>query len=359
MAEDFKGIKAELELLQKNVGELSCIKDEVSKRYDSLKDEVENLLNTALSSPDAWSKDQTCQSDIIKKVRDELPARLSILRLANSELSIATIELWIINVVGILFLIILIAFYIKLHYNIPSYDKDKSKEFYSNIGTVKAALAKSELNPQEIICALGEFPDNATDTLTSEFKERISFLKGFSLSLREAPKQNNVSSPKQTVQLAPKENNVSLLTQTDQRVVVIKDEIDKIEKEAKALSKNDGFFWITGYWKWLEIVFWGEFGVIVGILVWVCTQAECGKYTKGVFKRERYWYLTETVIGPIVVIAAFFLLKQTIGTMLMGITEEEVRGSVYLTLGVSFTLGLFIRRTLGIFNFIKDKLPLP
>ena len=41
------------------------------------------------------------------------------------------------------------------------------------------------------------------------------------------------------------------------------------------------------------------------------------------------------------------------------ITEEEIRGSIYLTLGISLTLGLYIRRTLGIFDFIKDKLPLP
>ncbi len=340
MADDFDGIKGELERLKRNVEDLSDIKDKVSERYDSLKNEVDKLLNTVLSSSDAWSKDQACQADIIRKVRDELPAKLDMLRLANSELSIATRELWIINVAAIVFLIALTAFYIKLHCNpnIPSYDKNKTQEFYSNIGTIKATLAKLEVNPQEISCALGEFPDDPTNILTSEFKERISFLKGFSSTLQDAPNP---------------------LTQTDQRVVVIKDEIEKIDKEARALSKNDGFFWITGYWKWLEIVFWGEFGVVVGILVWVCTQAEGGKFTKGVFKREIYWYLAEVVIGPIVIIAAFFLLKQTIGTVLMGITEEEVRGSIYLTLGVSFTLGLFIRRTLGIFNFIKDKLPLP
>jgi len=53
-----------------------------------------------------------------------------------------------------------------------------------------------------------------------------------------------------------------------------------------------------------------------------------------------------------------FLLKQFIGTLITGVTEEEVRGSTYLTLGVSFILDYFIRRTLGIFDFIKNKLPL-
>jgi len=361
MADDFDKIKSELERLQKSVEDLSCIKEKVPEKYDSLRDEVDKLLKTVLSTPDAWSKDQACQSDIIKKVRDELPAKLNMLKMANAELDNATRELVIINAIAILFLIILTTGYIWLHNNhhIASCDKRKTQEFFLNIGTAKAVLAKSSVTLEEINSALGKFHDDPADILTSEFKERISFLKGFSSTLQEAPKQNNITSDKQTVQSAPKKNDVSTITQTDQRIVVIKDEIDKIDKEARTLSKNDGFFWITGYWKWLEIVFWGEFGVIVGILVWVCSQAESGKYTKGMFKREIYWYLTEIVIGPIVVIAAFFLLKQTIGTMLMGITEEEVRGSIYLTLGVSFTLGLFIRRTLGIFNFIKDKLPLP
>jgi len=69
--------------------------------------------------------------------------------------------------------------------------------------------------------------------------------------------------------------------------------------------------------------------------------------------------MTEAVIGPVVVVAVFFLLKQLTGTLLSGFAEEEVKGSIYVALGLSFTLGLFIRRTLGIFDFIKDKLPLP
>ena len=153
--------------------------------------------------------------------------------------------------------------------------------------------------------------------------------------------------------------STSALSQTDPRVVEIKDKIERIDKEAVGLSQNAGFFWITSYWRWLEIVFWGEFGVIVGILIWVCAQLEAGKYTKDVYDKEKYWYLTEVVIGPIVIVAVFFLLKQFIGTLLTGITEEEVKGSIYITLGLSFVLGLYIRRTLGIFDFIKQKLPLP
>lgn len=69
--------------------------------------------------------------------------------------------------------------------------------------------------------------------------------------------------------------------------------------------------------------------------------------------------MTEVFLGPIVVVAVFFLLKQFISTLIEGVTFEEVRGSVYMTLGVSFALGLYIRRTLGVFDFIKKKLPLP
>ncbi len=359
MADDFNSIKSELEKLKKNVEELSAIKNNISERYDKLKNEVDVLLSTAFCSPDTWSKAQANQADIIKKVREELPNNLKILNQANSELTIAISESWIVTGGGIVVLIALIVFYITLHYKstIPSYDKNKTTEFFSNIGTVKAALTKSQVNPQEIISALMKFSDKDTDVLTSEFKERISFLKGLSSTFSASDSQS-VKADK-TKPTTHKKADAPPLAQTDQRVVVIKEEIEKIDKEAKALSKNDGFFWITGYWKWLEIVFWGEFGVIVGILAWVCTQAEGGKYTKGMFKREIYWYLTEIFIGPIIVIAVFFLLKQFIGVIMTGITEEDIRGSIYLTLGISFTLGLFIRRTLGIFNIIKDKLPLP
>jgi hypothetical protein len=149
------------------------------------------------------------------------------------------------------------------------------------------------------------------------------------------------------------------LKATDQRAVALKDGIEKIRVEALSLAKNDNFFWVSGIWKWLEIIFWGEFGVIVSIMVWVSTQFSDGKYTREIFSKEWRWYLTEIVIGPIVVTTAFFLLSIIISGFLEGITEEQIRSSIYLTLGVSFTLGFFIRRTLGILDFIKNKLPLP
>ena len=64
-------------------------------------------------------------------------------------------------------------------------------------------------------------------------------------------------------------------------------------------------------------------------------------------------------MGPMVVVAAFFLLNQFISTLLQGFTEEDVKGSTYVTLGISFVLGLFVRRTPGIFDLAKNTLPLP
>ena len=226
---------------------------------------------------------------------------------------------------------------------------------------------------------------NSYSALTLEIFERVNILNGFIFTFNEICGSNTVNLAikdklKKTISniygtsstnsadkelRLEKEINDILGTATVNSEVkgelkkTIKEGIEKLEKDATGFSKNDGFFWVFGYWRWLEILFWGEFGVIVGILAWVSTQLAAGKYTKLVFHYEKYWYLTEIFIGPIVVVSAFFLLKQFIGTLITGVTEEEVRGSIYLTLGVSFTLGYFIRRTLGIFDFIKNRLPLP
>jgi len=85
------------------------------------------------------------------------------------------------------------------------------------------------------------------------------------------------------------------------------------------------------------------------------------KYTLEVHRKERCWYLTEVLIGPVVVMAVFLLLKQSASVILSGIVTPEFSGaevSIYFTMGLSFVLGYFIRRTLGIFDAIKDKLPL-
>ncbi|VAV85863.1 hypothetical protein MNBD_DELTA01-918 [hydrothermal vent metagenome] len=65
-------------------------------------------------------------------------------------------------------------------------------------------------------------------------------------------------------------------------------------------------------------------------------------------------------IGPVVVISVFFILKVLLESLAGSpYSQDDIRGSIHITLGVSFALGLYIRRSLGIFNFIKDKLPNP
>lgn len=303
--------------------------------------------------------------------------------------------------------------YIWLHtyMKYPSYRKEDTKTFFKSIGKIKSALTNPDvthLNEIKVISSEsnnsaqdqpkpGDFTQNkpkssektedinSYNALSLELFERVNILNGFIFTFNEICGSNTVNLAikdklKKTISniygtsstnsadkelRLEKEINDILGTATVNSEVkgelkkTIKEGIEKLEKDATGFSKNDGFFWVFGYWRWLEILFWGEFGVIVGILAWVSTQLAAGKYTKLVFHYEKYWYLTEIFIGPIVVVSAFFLLKQFIGTLITGVTEEEVRGSIYLTLGVSFTLGYFIRRTLGIFDFIKNKLPLP
>ncbi|MBI2472002.1 MAG: hypothetical protein HYV59_12295 [Planctomycetes bacterium] len=345
---------------------------------DRLGVELNNLLAGPLASKQAWEMDPG-KTDVIKKIRKELPDRSetindSIEQVGNV-LVIDTKKPKRLTIIGITILLLMIGGYIALHIYIenPTYKKETGKKLFKAIGILKASILNSDVKLDEIPqdfsdCSilrdkvdttkakLGEKPQNSPvqnqskqnstdsdnkerdDALTLEFAERISLINGFISAFNK---------------------DTGTVTVRSQIVSIIKEEIEKIEKDAVGFSKNDGFFWIAGFWRWLEILFWGEFGVIVGVLVWVCTQAEAGKYTKGMYDREKSWYIAEIVTGPIIVVAVFFLLRQFVGAFMTGIAEEEVRGSIYLTLGISFALGLFIRRTLGIFDYIKEKLPLP
>jgi len=343
-----------------------------------LEGELNNLLAVPLASEQAWERDPG-KGDVIKKVSKELPDRSetinnSIEQVGNV-LVIDTRNPRRLTIFGITILLLMIGCYITLHIYIenPTYKKESGKKLFKAIGILKASILNSDVKLDEIPqdfsnCSIlknkvdtvnmkqDEKPQDSSkqnhskqdsidsenkgknDALTLEFAERISLLNGFISAFNK---------------------DTGTVTVRSQIVNKIKEELEKIEKDAVGFSKNDGFFWIASFWRWLEIVFWGEFGVIVGVLAWVCRQAEAGKYTKGMYEKEVPWYIAEVVIGPIIVVAAFFLLRQFVGTFMSGIAEEEVRGSIYLTLGISFALGLFIRRTLGIFDYIKDKLPLP
>jgi hypothetical protein len=346
MADAFKDLKDKIEGLKKEVDNLRVLIGRYNKelsRCDEIESKIFELLKSSLASPEKWNENKDKQAEIIKKVKEDLPDRIqkikeSLIR-SSSEHVLGVKGVKTVVVSGIILLVAVMGFYISLHYcpKMPFYDKNNAAQFFEAIGRVKGTILKPNVTFNEVTTAMTKLKAE-NDPFTSEFSERINYLKGFVSNF---------------------ENNEETFPQNDQRLIEIKEKIGDLEKKAKGLAQNDGFFWITGYWRWLEIVFWGEFGVITGILVWVCMQVQKGKYSKMMYEREKYWYITEVVIGPVVVVAVFFLLKQFIGTIIEGITEEEVRGSIYMTLGLSFALGLYIRRTLGIFDFIKNKLPLP
>jgi len=263
-------------------------------------------------------------------------------------------EAWCVIFSCILALVFIMAVYIALHicacFRLGA--KDDSSGFFRSIGSMKALLLKPEVTTSDmdkmlkgfntLLAGPGKGAEGGTlkrDSFTLEFKEKLSYLQGFIAVLKDGGKP---------------------LKQNDVRVAEVRGKIESISKRALALSVNDGFFWVIGFKRWLEIVFWGEFGVLVGIMAWVSVQVEKGEYSALFFKKEKLWYWTEVFIGPVVVIAVFFLLKQMVGGIIKGVTEEDVRGSIYLTLGISFTLGLYIRRSLGVFSKIKTKLfPFP
>ncbi len=242
---------------------------------------------------------------------------------------------------GVVLLVALAIIYLALHsaYKGHSYNKDDAGEFFNRLGAAKASVMTASPATADIKRSLKDLQGLKSTVLSQEFTEKINYLYGFSQTLKDDP---------------------ATLNANDMRLTKIKTELDGIERMALSLSRNDGFFWVIGPLRWLEVVFWGEFGVIVGILVWVCTQLKADKYSKAIYMREKFWYLTEIAIGPVVVISVFFILKVLLESLSGSpYSQDDIRGSIHITLGVSFALGLYIRRSLGVFNFIKDKLPNP
>ncbi|HHT9111152.1 MAG TPA: hypothetical protein ACFYDZ_08360 [Candidatus Brocadiaceae bacterium] len=377
-------VQAQLKKLQTVNQNYEEFKKNTETELNKLTSDIGVLLDGPLNSEDAWKKHQE-KDDVIKAVRDDLHDKSetikdSIEQVVNLMVTDTRIPKRL-TIIGITILLLMIGGYIALHIYIdtPTYKKESGEKLFEAIGKLKAHILNTNLKLDNIPIIPQDFSDfnsltakaepmkvkaeqnsidpekkeksnkatgtataQSQDALTSVFAERISCLNGFISVVK-------------TGTITGTGSVYIVKNQVDK----IREELEKIEKDVLAFSKNDGFFWIAGFWRWLEIVFWGEFGVMVGILAWVCTQAEAGKYTKGMYEREVPWYIAEIVMGPVIVVAVFFLLRQFIGTFMTGVAEEEVRSSIYLTLGISFALGLFIRRTLGVFNFIKEKLPLP
>jgi uncharacterized coiled-coil protein SlyX len=379
MALDFNSILQESNKLKGIIAGLHNKKNtfdaQVKEKIEKLKNEIKELgdkLDTL--SEDKWNNIKKEEKDVIvKKIKDELPAEVNIVENALSGIDIAGKEACWVTSLGVAFLLLLIGIYLGGHFGLKDrlYDRVSEEKFFKIIGLVDGEITKKEVDLRVVNEAVQKLSNDKGDLLVSEFDDRINSLKGLTAAA-SSESQTTAQINKLTGKMKDTDEGAQdrktdkpgkplLVDQSDSNVKKIKEEIEKVDKEARALSGNAGFFWIGGHWKWCEIVFWGEFGVIIGIITWVSSKMESGEYTKQKHRSEIYWYLVEVAIGPVVVIAVFFLLKQFIGTILSGITitEEDVRGSIFLTLGISFSLGLFIRRSLGIFDFIKDKLPLP
>lgn len=386
----------ELANLKENLNKHKKDVDDLGKNIDTLKSSMVDKHTKYLEEIKALTalieglQNQT-DINIIKQGIEVIADKINTIKhsvdFVRKALVIGVKEAKWVTIIGCALLSAIGGTYIWLHTYIkhPSYKKEDTKNFFKSIGNIKSALTNPDVTHLGEIKLISSDDINSYNALSLALFERLNILNGFIFTFNEICGSNTVNLAikdklKKTISniygtsstnsadkelRLEKEINDILGTSTVNSEVkgelkkTIKEGIEKLEKDAMGFSKNDGFFWVFGYWRWLEILFWGEFGVIVGILAWVSTQLAAEKYTKRVFHYEKYWYLTEIFIGPIVVVSAFFLLKQFIGTLITGVTEEDVRGSIYLTLGVSFTLGYFIRRTLGIFDFIKNKLPLP
>lgn len=112
-------------------------------------------------------------------------------------------------------------------------------------------------------------------------------------------------------------------------------------------SLRAGFFWNDRVWRWIELAWWAELGVLVGILFYVA-----GTMSEGRFETENismYW--TEIVIAPVVVAVIFFLFTLT-GITGISPSETSLPGNV----GFAFIFGFAIRRTLGLLDTIKKRI---
>jgi hypothetical protein len=112
-------------------------------------------------------------------------------------------------------------------------------------------------------------------------------------------------------------------------------------------SLRSGFFWSDRVGRWVEIAWWAEIGVLVGILFYVA-----GVLGQGRFETEEIAMLwTETLIAPVVVLVIFFLFTLT-GITGISPSEAALTGSV----GFAFMFGFAIRRTLGLLDTIKKRI---
>lgn len=188
----------------------------------------------------------------------------------NNENQPATAAAIFVILVGLILLSGLMHYYLKLHKKRPEPSQCGSDIFYATgrvdgiltnpVVDMGAAASSFKVKVEDLTEAVNSLPEDCNNPLVFEFADRIRRLKGF------------VANP-------PAGDVDGLVDSNSLWVDEIKKEVDEIEKKAMNLSENDGYFWSAGRKKWLEIIFWGEFGVIVGILAWISTQLALKKYT--------------------------------------------------------------------------------
>lgn len=149
-------------------------------------------------------------------------------------------------------------------------------------------------------------------------------------------------------------NTLQLLgtIEADAENETLPDNTDSLTKVRPALladldSLRAGFFWNDRVWRWIEIAWWAELGVLVGILFYIA-----GIMGEGRFETENiamFW--TEVVIAPVVVLVIFFLFTLT-GITGISPGETALPGNV----GFAFIFGFAIRRTLGLLDTIKKRI---
>jgi hypothetical protein len=227
--------------------------------------------------------------------------------------------------------------------------KDRNK-FFRLLGAANSSLSGQKPNFLSAETALDSISFYLSDPLVREYCGKIAYLGGLCTSQRCKTIQDTLK-PKQ-----PDSPSVDLVL-----AIQIKTDLTEIYKEAILVERDDRYFWAVGSKRWKEIYFWALFGIFAGILRWISASKEAGAYSMGRLNREWPWYITEIIIGPFVVISVFFIAGKATASLIEGITESEIKTSIYLTMGLAFVLGFYIRRTIELLltfaNYLKFKSP--
>lgn len=225
--------------------------------------------------------------------------------------------------------------------------------------TAKSAEPDSTIPPEKIVAVVRELkrvelvavaqraakpakPPGSTEEQKA-FKDAAAATKGAVDALRTAI--DNLDLTFNTLQLF---GNVDAEATNE----TLTDQTESLTKLRPALladldSLRASFFWNDRVRRWIELAWWAELGVLVGLLFYIA-----GTMSEGRFETENttmYW--TEIAIAPVVVAVIFFLFTLT-GITGISPSETSLPGNV----GFAFIFGFAIRRTLGLFDTIKKRI---